>query len=388
MTGRNLTIQQLRGAAILLVLFQHFSLPAALMAAIGATNPGFMGVELFFVISGYVVMQTLRQHAWSAGYFVGRRIFRLYPPIFVFLLLSGAVFAWANGYPDGHVARAVFGGTVGNFQAQAIEVLTGTYSGTHGNSYVFGAVWSLTVEFQFYFLVTIVLVGCSALRAGPARTEGVIVVGAAASLCVLLACRGIILLGGSVTGFLGMMISWKADFLLCGVLLALVVRPHARAINRPGLIIAAAIVAAAVIIACGPPPPITAVHVPVLDGFGMPALLVLFSVTVAAAAAAPGGLGLRGGRAGRLVGLAMAWVGDRSYTIYLLHFPIMALVWLGLFSLDPALVSAPLRYGVIQAAVALPLIALASELAYRLVEAPAIALGGRLIAARRRVAIE
>ncbi len=58
MTGQNITVQQLRGAAILLVLFQHFSLSSSAMAAIGLTNPGFVGVELFFVISGYVVMQT------------------------------------------------------------------------------------------------------------------------------------------------------------------------------------------------------------------------------------------------------------------------------------------------------------------------------------------
>ncbi len=380
MTGQNTTIQQLRGAAILLVLFQHFSLSSSAMAAIGLTNPGFVGVELFFVISGYVVMQTLRRHDWSVTYFVGRRLFRLYPPLALFLLMAGITFAWANSYPEGHIARAIFGGSPANFWAQSIEVLTGTYSGTNGNSYVFGAVWSLTVEFQFYFLVTALLAIAAALRIGAARTQAAIQVGAAAGLVILLACRGLVLAGGDVAGFLGMMLSWKADFLLGGVLLALAMPASALRTSRPGWLILVAVAAALVIIALGPAPPLTAMRVRMLDGFSMPALLALFAATVAIAAGHPAGLGMAGSRGARLLGRAFVWVGDRSYTIYLLHFPVMALVWLALFGIDPALVSSPVLYGVLQAAIALPISLLVAQGGYRLIEVPAIALGARLLA--------
>lgn len=156
--GRNIAIQQLRGIAILLVLVQHFSLPNSLIAAFtpGIANPGYSGVELFFVISGFVVTQTLQANRWSVGYFVSRRVFRLYPPILVFLAVSLGVVLLANSYPEGHVARVIFGAPLDRFAAQAFAVLTGTFLGT-APIYVNGAMWSLSVEFQFYVALAVLL---------------------------------------------------------------------------------------------------------------------------------------------------------------------------------------------------------------------------------------
>jgi peptidoglycan/LPS O-acetylase OafA/YrhL len=84
-----------------------------------------------------------------------------------------------------------------------------------------------------------------------------------------------------------------------------------------------------------------------------------------------------------LLGKAINWVGDRSYTIYLLHFPILALVWFGIVAVAAPIASQTWPYGIVQALAGLTLIFILAEIAYRVVEAPAIRFGARLINARR-----
>jgi len=72
-------IQVLRGIAILLVLIVHWSLGTQIFQWIGLINPGWIGVELFFVISGFVVIRSFERSDFDLGRFVAARTFRLYP---------------------------------------------------------------------------------------------------------------------------------------------------------------------------------------------------------------------------------------------------------------------------------------------------------------------
>jgi|GEM_PF-5189659 len=85
-------IQILRAVAILLVLFQHLSISPPLLRMISPTItvPGYVGVELFFVISGYVVTLSFSRGGFAPVSFLVRRIFRLHPAILVFLALGFA----------------------------------------------------------------------------------------------------------------------------------------------------------------------------------------------------------------------------------------------------------------------------------------------------------
>lgn len=80
-------IQVLRGVAILLVLGYHLSLSRTLfeLMPIKLVVPGWVGVELFFVISGLVVTQSVLRTRPTAGVFLLKRAFRLFPAILLFL---------------------------------------------------------------------------------------------------------------------------------------------------------------------------------------------------------------------------------------------------------------------------------------------------------------
>src|SRR3954468_19564183 len=80
-------LEGLRGVAILLVVLFH--------AGVRAAQGGFVGVDVFFVLSGFFITGMLAR-SWAAdrtidlGEFWGRRALRLLPPL---LLVLGATLA-------------------------------------------------------------------------------------------------------------------------------------------------------------------------------------------------------------------------------------------------------------------------------------------------------
>jgi peptidoglycan/LPS O-acetylase OafA/YrhL len=146
-------IQILRGVAILMVLTCHLSFSSQFLLALPfpVSNPFFAGVELFFVISGYVVTKSLMNGGFRPVPFLVRRLFRLYPPIFVFLLLCLLINIYIWIVPIPKFSVDTFGLPPADFIGAAWAVLSGTLINYNGPSgYMNGAMWSLSVEFQFY----------------------------------------------------------------------------------------------------------------------------------------------------------------------------------------------------------------------------------------------
>ncbi len=148
-------IQALRGLAVGMVLAQHLSLTATIFAwlPIKLAMPFYTGVDLFFVISGYVVTLSLfRDSSVRPIRFLTRRAFRLWPAMLVFVLFSGAVYGLISLLPHSAWSDAQFLGAR-SFFMDAVGTLTGTLINVHpsGTLYYFAAMWSLSVEFQFYF---------------------------------------------------------------------------------------------------------------------------------------------------------------------------------------------------------------------------------------------
>lgn len=99
-----LNIQFLRFAAALAVVLYHASQH---VQATGADSgwifsagqaAGFAGVDIFFVISGFIMFYTTRESAGPrpALDFLKRRLARIYSGYWPFFLLAAAVFAWAR----------------------------------------------------------------------------------------------------------------------------------------------------------------------------------------------------------------------------------------------------------------------------------------------------
>lgn len=103
---------------------------------------GYLGVELFFLISGFVILMTARNS--NLRYFVASRIGRLYPAFWVCCCATSLVALIAGD--------ARFSVTVPEFAANLSMV-----SGYFGVKLVDGVYSTLLVEIQFYCLVAVLV---------------------------------------------------------------------------------------------------------------------------------------------------------------------------------------------------------------------------------------
>jgi len=144
------SIQGLRALAVLLVIAYHYGFPV---------KNGFIGVDVFFVISGFVITQSLLRNNTGSklqdlGNFYIKRIARLFPAFFVvFLFTMLAVFLVYS--PNVGVQQNAIKGSLGAMLALsnfAIPRISGGYFGVSGESNPFLHTWSLSVEEQFYLI--------------------------------------------------------------------------------------------------------------------------------------------------------------------------------------------------------------------------------------------
>jgi peptidoglycan/LPS O-acetylase OafA/YrhL len=157
-SGHMLVLDGFRGIAILLVLMHHFggsvlpdshsTLAAKLLAKIYAA--GWIGVEMFFVLSGFLITTILlraKANNGSLTSFFGRRVLRIFPLYYLFLVLFLAVFPAV--FPE----QTAVGEQVIADQAYYWSYLNNFYMIfilQHWAPYNCGHLWSLAVEEQFY----------------------------------------------------------------------------------------------------------------------------------------------------------------------------------------------------------------------------------------------
>lgn len=162
--GYRPAIDGLRAMAILLVMLHHgaaFLVPSAFGVFV---TGGFLGVDLFFVLSGFLITSLLVER-WEFegergfGRFYLRRALRLLPAV-LFLLVIHIVFI-ALVHPE--LLGPALGTTLAvlTYSANYAAVFAGT------NSPHLGHMWSLAVEEQFYLVFPFVLIGL--LSAGVSR---------------------------------------------------------------------------------------------------------------------------------------------------------------------------------------------------------------------------
>lgn len=144
-------VDGLRAVAVLAVIANHFS--ASVLPG------GFLGVDVFFVISGYVITASLTKHpAGSAQeFFLGfyaRRMKRIVPALIVCVIVTalfGSLFI-ESGMPEYASSMktglfALFGFSNFFLYLEAID-----YFGSSAHLNLFTHTWSLGVEEQFYFV--------------------------------------------------------------------------------------------------------------------------------------------------------------------------------------------------------------------------------------------
>jgi len=146
-------IDGLRALAIAPVVLFH--------AGVGGFSGGFTGVDVFFVISGYLITALIAGEietgSFDAARFYERRARRILPALFPVL---GATFAltWMLYTPDDfRQFSAALGGTAG-FASNLVFAWKGNYFYSDEGLLPLLHTWSLSVEEQFYFVFPVILI--------------------------------------------------------------------------------------------------------------------------------------------------------------------------------------------------------------------------------------
>jgi peptidoglycan/LPS O-acetylase OafA/YrhL len=372
-------IQALRGLALTMVVVEHLSITAWVfdLIPIRLTMPFYPGVDLFFVISGYVVTLSLfRNEQVEPLKFLARRGFRLWPAMLAFNFVSAIVYGFIRLLPHSGWADATFLGRR-RFLLDSAGTLSGTLiniDATHP-LYYFSAMWSLAVEFQFYLAyATVAAVVGSRQMAGRYCAE--IIAATVLAICLAYQLLGLIPTDAAMVRLttLDYLVTWRFDFLLAGCCLAFA-QLHKFTLPRIHPIIAIGAFAACLALTsvCGD----SLKRGWLIDSVDRPVLLAGFLLVV-----------LAGSQYQWKVPRLLLWLGDRSYSTYLLHLPVMALCWGLCTGVYPSLFYAhPFLWTAVQAAFSIPMTLALADLTFRLIEQPFIRLGQRVIVRRRTLSV-
>jgi len=362
---RIMDIEVLRAIAVLGVLFHHmqgslFTDPVPLLEKIHGWAQPWWGVDLFFAISGFVIARSLiptlqgcttRQEYWQeTRNFWLRRAFRLLPSAWLWLalMLLACVFLNRSG---------AFGTLSANLQATLAGVLQyanfrfadSFFHYEYGSSFVY---WSLALEEQFYLLFPLL-----------------ILLFRQRLVWALLALVAVQIL--TVRTPLLMVV--RTDALALGVLLAMwsaqpsYQRWQPTFLRRPWAGISA-------LIAIGSLLSFMATDHFTFAPYRIGSIAVLGALLVWIASynrdyLMPAGAMQR----------VLAWIGSRSYGMYLIHIPAYQLVRELIFRLQSAGLPSPAGHPIVTLLLAFGLIVLLSELNYRLIEMPMRNRGAALV---------
>jgi peptidoglycan/LPS O-acetylase OafA/YrhL len=305
--GRLDALDGLRALAVGVVFLHH--------ASMDRFPGGFFGVDLFFVLSGYLITTLLlREHEargslWLGGFYL-RRLLRLAPALVALVVVTvpvAAALGLGSPLADG---------------AAALTYLTDVYGATgRGYAGLLPHTWSLAVEEQFYLVWPAVLV--VGLRRG--WPLGRLVAGLLAGSAVVTALAAVA--GGAHDP------RWLAELyrapvahvpeLFCGVLLAVLVRRPAG--MRRLTVLANPAVPVVIVVALGLAT--LGVHESLLGLYvgGFTGAGLVMAALVGHTLVAPGSWVSR-----LLARRPLVWVGARSYGIYLWHYPALKVLALHL----------------------------------------------------------
>jgi peptidoglycan/LPS O-acetylase OafA/YrhL len=208
----------LRGTAVLAVLVCHYSALLPQTPPVAALQLGWAGVDLFFVISGFLITGILFDAKGTPNYFrsfYGRRVLRIFPLYYGFLAVTLVCMIAARRATGSHAALE---------QLRAAQPSLWTYTANYWIplqktwspwAEIIIPLWSLSVEEQFYLVWPLVVWRFS--HRALIRIACGVIVGA-------LLLRLVLTAAGAHWFALYTMTPTRADALATGALLALVIR--------------------------------------------------------------------------------------------------------------------------------------------------------------------
>lgn len=152
--GYKPAIDGLRAIAVLVVVFYH--------AGFKGFSGGFIGVDVFFVISGYLItghiLNQLQKGKFTFSGFYEKRIRRILPALSVTLLITIGIGSWMFS-PEMMQEMAWSGVAAITSWANLLFLSQSGYFNADSHTKLLLHTWSLSVEEQFYFLLPLFLFG-------------------------------------------------------------------------------------------------------------------------------------------------------------------------------------------------------------------------------------
>ncbi len=371
---RNRQLDGVRGLAILMVLAWHYVAGLAggeAGSAVAAWGPGvaqslglmWSGVDLFFVLSGFLIMGILLDNRDAGNFFrvfYARRACRIFPLYAVVLLAYLALVAAGAG--NDYSLRYLFDDALPTWSfATFTQNIVMGLEGHYGQRFL-GCTWSLAVEEQFYLVVPVLAYLL------PRRALAAVLVGLVA-MAPALRCAW-----PGMHAFVNT--PFRADSLLAGALVAMLVRwePFGSAVRRHlGVVygMLATLAVGAGVLTWRPE---------ILGEFDHTWLAALFCVVVLVAHLQTSGAW------GRVLGSrALGWLGRLSYGIYLFHQIVLGFVFWRVRGGPPSLASAS-DAGLVAVALGVTLaLAVAS---FRWIESPFLNYGRQFQYERNRMPLD
>jgi peptidoglycan/LPS O-acetylase OafA/YrhL len=305
-------IQGLRAVAVLLVVMFHLW-PNRL-------SGGFVGVDVFFVISGYLITAHIYREAATTGSlslrrFWARRVRRLLPAALLVLALSAVATvlllpATVWGLTARQIAASALYVQNWALASDAVDYMAKDNVPTIAQHY-----WSLSVEEQFYLVWPVLILGLVVLSRRRSRRwslRGVLIAGFAAVGVVSLAWSVVATASDQSSAYF--VTPTRVWEFVVGALAALLVHPVVRGEAARGLLAwlgLGAIVGSAMLIGESSP---------------FPGWIALFPVLGTVAVIMTGATRSPLTPAWWLSMRPMTFVGDISYSVYLWHWPLIILV--------------------------------------------------------------
>lgn len=356
-------IDGLRAIAVILVVGFHV-VPQAFPG-------GGLGVDLFFVLSGFLITGLLvGERARTGGIrlrtFWIRRARRILPALVALLLVCTSAAAVIGGDVLVGIGRELLGAAT--FSSNWLSIANGTSYFSETTPELFRNLWSLSVEEQFYLVWPFVILVLAFVRWRWLRFGVVLALAVASAAGMILLYRPTIdptrVYYGTDTHSFGLAIGAALAIATAGMPRHPLEWPRwsRRVLGVAGAVAVAAIIAIAVVLPAESALTFRA---------GLPSVAVLGAVAILSAI-------VPGGRLGRVLDAPpLRWIGARSYGIYLWHWPVFVLV----VAAEPRWQNAPWS-GWLIGSVTVAITVVAAVLSYRFLEQPIRRLGFREWTAR------
>jgi peptidoglycan/LPS O-acetylase OafA/YrhL len=291
-------IQALRGIAVLLVMMYHAQFPFI--------SKGYLGVDIFFVLSGFlitrIILKDLNAGQFSFKAFYFRRARRLLPAAYAVFFATSLASAFLLSTPKllSLVAQLIASLT---FTANMLFWFNTNYFAGASELYPLLHVWSLSLEEQFYFVLPFLLF----FVATAYRPLFIVFL----TIASFLLCYYWVSIDASKAFYLLPSRAWE---LLFGSVLAASLLPELKAYKYKELLALVSLCVIGVVTTIG----VDDTH-PRFDAL----LVCIATVTLLSVQTRLLSTGFHA--------KALAFIGDISYSLYLIHWPIIAIarnVWI------------------------------------------------------------